>query len=88
MFNINFKFDIDQVVYYIKTGSSISENSRVEQGKIRGFVISKSGNDIKIGVNLKQENNYPIDFISDNKEEIQKMVDAYNAKTIDERLYG
>ena len=51
-------------------------------------MISKSGNDIKIGVNLKQENNYPIDFISDNKEEIQKMVDTYNAKTIDERLYG
>lgn len=78
---VDFKFDIGQTVYY-KLRRGPYSDATVEQGTIQGLQIRKGG---RIGVDFKQYNNVPIELVSDNKDEIQAMVDEFNAIPTEER---
>lgn len=87
MFEIKIKFKLGQTVYYA-LDHGLYSNATVEQGTIQGFHIRKHKNGFRIGVDFKQYNNFPIELVSENKDEIQLIVDKYNATPVEDRIKG
>lgn len=73
---IDFKFDIDETVYYIQPRNScIGINSKyyeIKEGKIFGFHCIKQYNKILLRVDFKERNGVPIKYVFKNKEEAEK----------------